>query len=198
MKPLTALNVLLAAALAASAALNWVVRTDPARTNFDLLPDMARTPRYNAFAPNPNFADGKTLQLPVSGSIPRGFAPLHYQATPESAARAGSELHNPFAPGDSAALERGAKVYVNFCLPCHGGTGGGDGPVVSRGYPAPPSLAAEHALGLPDGQMFHILTYGQKNMPSYASQISREDRWKVILYVRSLQKRAVPPQGAQP
>jgi mono/diheme cytochrome c family protein len=38
-----------------------------------------------------------------------------------------------------------------------------------------------------DGQIFHVLNFGQGNMSSYASQISREDRWKVILYVRSLQ-----------
>ena len=56
---------------------------------------------------------------------------------------------------------------------------------------APPaSLVAGRALTLKDGQMFHILTYGQNNMASYASQIAREDRWRVILYVRSLQTRA--------
>jgi mono/diheme cytochrome c family protein len=51
----------------------------------------------------------------------------------------------------------------------------------------PPSLLAEHALKMKDGQMFHVLTFGQNNMPSYASQLSREDRWSVIGFVRSLQ-----------
>ncbi|MBI3484584.1 MAG: cytochrome c, partial [Acidobacteria bacterium] len=45
-------------------------------------------------------------------------------------------------------------------------------------------------VGIKDGQIFHIVTYGQKNMASYATQVSRDDRWKVILYVRSLQKQA--------
>ena len=44
-----------------------------------------------------------------------------------------------------------------------------------------------------DGQLFHILTYGQNNMPSYASQLSRDDRWNAILYVRTLQRAAAPP-----
>ncbi|HYM12917.1 MAG TPA: cytochrome c [Bryobacterales bacterium] len=199
MRSPTALNALLLAALAGSAALNWIARRDPARPNLDFLPDMARSARYNAFAPNPNFADGKTLQRPVPGAIPRGYLPLHFEATPADAARAGRELHNPFSASDAKAFERGANVYVNFCLPCHGGQGKGDGAVVFRGYPAPPPLTAQHAVGLPDGQIFHILTYGQKNMPSYASQLAREDRWKVILYVRSLQKPpAAPPAGGRP
>jgi mono/diheme cytochrome c family protein len=51
-----------------------------------------------------------------------------------------------------------------------------------------------------DGQLFHILTYGQNNMPSYASQLSRDDRWNVILYVRAMQSAAVPasPESAAP
>src|SRR5205823_12508017 len=70
---------------------------------------------------------------------------------------------------------------------CHGVGGAGNGPVAQRGYPPPPSLLAEHVLKMKDGQLFHVLTYGQNNMPSYASQLSREDRWNVILYVRSMQ-----------
>jgi mono/diheme cytochrome c family protein len=189
-KPPVALNILLFAGLLVSGGLNWVARRDPTRPNLDFFPDMARSVRYNAFSPNPNFADGKTLQRPVPGTIARGFLPLHYEGTPADAARAGEELHNPFSSADPRAVERGAAIFANFCLPCHGAAGKGDGPVVFRGYPAPPPLASEHALQLKDGQMFHILTYGQRNMPPYAAQISRDDRWKVILYVRSLQKQA--------
>jgi hypothetical protein len=46
---------------------------------------------------------------------------------------------------------------------------------------------AEKALQLSGGQMFHIITYGQKNMPSHAAQVPPDDRWRVIAYVRSLQ-----------
>jgi mono/diheme cytochrome c family protein len=65
--------------------------------------------------------------------------------------------------------------------------------------PPPPSLVAGRALTLKDGQIFHILTYGQNNMASYASQIDREDRWRAILYVRSLQMRAASaPSASRP
>lgn len=163
---------------------------DATMPNYEFLPDMAHSPRYNAFSPNPNLPAGMTQQPPVPGAIPRGFLPLHYKATPEDSLRAGEELKNPLSYDDGRALDRGMFVYVNFCQTCHGPLGLGDGTVTQRGFPAPLSLIAPHAVGIKDGQIFHIVTYGQKNMASYAAQISREDRWKVILYVRSLQKQA--------
>ncbi|MBI3669609.1 MAG: c-type cytochrome [Acidobacteria bacterium] len=184
------LNIVLLLVFLASLGLNWAARRDPTQPNREPLPEMVRTPRYNAFAPNPNFADGKTLQPPVPGTIPRGYLPLHYTAAKEDALRAGEELQNPLASADAGAAQRGAFVFTNFCLECHGAAGRGDGPVTLRGFPAPPSLLAERALNMKDGQMFHVLTYGQGNMPSYAAQLSREDRWKAILFVRSLQKQA--------
>ena len=48
---------------------------------------------------------------------------------------------NPFKPADRAAVERGAVVFDTYCVPCHGTTGEGDGLVVQRGFPAPPSLS---------------------------------------------------------
>ena len=186
------LNGILLVAFAASLAAIWGLQPDPARPNLEFIPEMARTARFNAFAANPNFTDGKTLREPVRGTIPRGMLPLHYDASAESARRAGEELRAPRNTQDSAAVERGERVFLNFCLPCHGATAAGDGPVIARGYPAPPSLLAPNALAMKDGQMFHLLTFSQKNMPGYARQISREDRWKVIAYVRSVQKKKTP------
>jgi mono/diheme cytochrome c family protein len=104
--------------------------------------------------------------------------------------RAGEELHNPFSGEDAAAQERGAFVYTNYCRMCHGPEGKGNGPLVSRGIPPPASLLAEATVQRKDGELFHVLTYGQRNMPAHDAQLSREDRWKVILYVRSLQQKA--------
>ena len=179
------LNLFLLTVLVASLAANFGISDNPARRNFEVMPEMVRSIAYKSFTANPNFGDGKTLQTPPEGTIARGVKPLHYAATPDDAVRAGRELT---APSKSpAGLERGARVYQNYCLPCHGGAGKGDGLVAMRGFPPPPSFLAEHAIHLADGQMFHIVTYGQKNMPSYAAQVSAEDRWHVIAYVRSLQ-----------
>jgi mono/diheme cytochrome c family protein len=199
-------NVLLLFVLLVSVGIVLASRRNPSMTNYEFLPEMAHAPRYNAFSPNASLANGMTLQPPVPGTIPRGFLPLHYQATPADSLRAGEELKNPFSYEDGRALDRGMFVYVNFCQACHGPLGLGDGTVTQRGFPAPLSLIAPHAVEMKDGQMFHIITYGQKNMSSYAAQVSRDDRWRVILYVRSLEKQAAetakqaatPPAAATP
>lgn len=194
----SAVNVALLLAFLASIGLHWAFRPEPARPNREFLPEMVRTPRYNAYSPNLNFPDGQTLQSPVAGTILRGLLPLHYAATPEDAVRAGDSLPSLVRAGDAQSIARGGAVYSNFCQPCHGPAGRGDGLVVLRGFPAPPSLYADNARKMKDGQIFHILTYGQKNMPTYASQISREDRWNVVAFVRSLQKQGARAAGGQP
>lgn len=193
------LNGFLLLTVVMSVTASWIFSSDPARPNFEFLPQMAHSPRYNAFAPNANFANGTTLQRPEPGAIARGSMPLRYAATPQDALRAGEELKSPFDLSNVRAQERGAFVFSNFCAICHGAGGTGNGPVAQRGYPPPPSLLAEHALKMKDGQLFHVLTYGQNNMPSYASQLSRDDRWNVILYVRTVQAAAAPvPAPAAP
>lgn len=195
----TVLNALLLTVLTGSLGVSLMLRSDPVRPNRRVPTNMADSVAYDSFAPNAVFEDGKTLQAPARGSIARGFLPLHYQAGPEDAARAGKELSSPFAVDPAAHLERGAAIYQSFCLVCHGAGGLGDGPVTRRGVPPPPSLLAENATRLSDGHMFHILTYGQNNMASYAAQISRDDRWRVILYVRSLQGEVTASQpSSQP
>lgn len=189
------LNGVLAMVLAVIVTAGWLLRANSARPNFEFMPDMAHSARYNAYSANPVLATGETLQAPAPGSIPRGDPPLHYAATPQDALRAGEELVNPVPLNSANARQRGATVFANFCAECHGADGRGMGPVAQRGFPPPPSLFAPRALGLKDGQMFHILTYGQNNMPSYAGQISRQDRWNVIVYLRSLQRPVSPAAG---
>jgi mono/diheme cytochrome c family protein len=194
----TAVNWLLLALLAILAGANQTAHWSAASPNREFLPEMVRSVPYDSFSANPAFADGKTLQPPVAGTIPRGKLPLHYQAAEEDLARAGQELANPYSPEDKELLARGADRFRRICSPCHGLGGAGDGLVAQRGYPPPPSLLAENAVRLRDGHIFHAITYGKGNMPPHAVQISREDRWKVILHIRSLQAKneaaATPPR----
>lgn len=184
------INALLLAALAVCVVIAWTAGRDFSRPNVEFIPDMAHSVAYDAYAPNPNFRDGKTLQPPPAGTIQRGLAPLHYQATPEDAERAGRELKSPVAFDDPGVLKRGAFLFSSFCQQCHGPTGAGDGTVTTRGFPPPPSLLLDHARQMKDGQVFHVLTHGQGNMPSHASQLSRADRWCAVAHVRALQSRA--------
>ncbi len=191
------LNVILFVLLAAVVALIFLVRRAPGRPNFEFIPNMTHAVPYETFAPNPNFADGKTLRQPVPGTIPRGTEPFAYGPSTEEALRAGEELSNPYALDDAAARARGANVYDNFCRSCHGGAGAGDGPVALRGFPTPPSLAAAEAVAKKDGQLFHIITYGLEDMPPLASLLDPEDRWMAVLYLRSLPEELGAPAAGK-
>lgn len=182
-----------------AAAIIWIdglfLGQQPDKRNYVVFPNMYESAAYETQSPNPNFPDGKTEQPPVPGTIPWNEMPLHYTATDSGAVRAGKELHMPFDSLTAQDLERGRTVFGNFCTPCHGTGGEGDGPVAQHGYPPPPSLLQANAVNLPDGRIFHILTYGQKNMPGYARQISRTDRWKTVAFVRQLQRQSPQVQN---
>jgi mono/diheme cytochrome c family protein len=152
------------------------------------MPDMAHSVPYDSFAPNPNTRDGKTLQAPVAGTVPRGFLPLHYRASPADAERAGRELHDPGLNEDAA---RGRLLYATFCLVCHGAQGRGDGPLVPR-IPNPPSYTSERVRGLPAGRIYHVITYGSGRMPSYAAQVPPGDRWPIVREVQRLARSTEP------
>jgi mono/diheme cytochrome c family protein len=190
------INIALGAALLASLVINWRIRVPARAPGLEFAPNMARGLRSNAFDPSAVFADGAALRPPVPGTIPRGVVPLHYSASRADARRAGEELANPYSSADPDVVDRGEAVYRDFCTPCHGHDGKEAGPVVRRGYPRPPSLLRPLTRQMKDGEIFHIVTYGRGTMPSHASQVSRDDRWKVIVYVRALQQRTPMATGA--
>ncbi|HKZ31683.1 MAG TPA: cytochrome c [Vicinamibacteria bacterium] len=155
------------------------------RRNRVLFPDMFESLSYKAYDPNPVLARGQTLQLPPEGSVSMEQAAFPYGPGAEEALRAGRELRSPIEP-TAAHLKRGRKVYETVCIVCHGPQGQGDGPIIGR-FPNPPSLLADRARRLLDGQVFHIISRGQGIMPSHAAQVLPDDRWRAILYLRQLQ-----------
>jgi len=191
-------NWLLFLALSITTALCLCVpERDVRRPNYDFLPEaqMSSSPAYASFSPNPKLADGMTLQLPPTGTIARGHMPLNYQPTLQDAVRAGMELRNPISESDLSRRDRGSFVFANFCRVCHGPLGQGNGSITQVGFPPPASLLADRAVQMKDGQMFHVLTYGQGNMPAFKATLSREDRWNVISYVRMLQGPSTPTRA---
>jgi mono/diheme cytochrome c family protein len=167
---------------------------DGTRPNREYMPDMVSSVAYDSFAPNPVTRDGRTLMAPPAGTVPRGYQPLHFAAGPKEAARAAAVLVNA-VPDGPAARQRGEVAFRRWCSPCHGPTGQGDG-LVARRFPRPPPLTAEHARGLRDGQIFHVMTFGQGVMPGYAQQIAQEDRWMILRFLRTLQAPAAAPIAA--
>lgn len=185
-------NLLLSTAVAFGLLLNWTWVPDTTKPNYVSMPEMVDSPAFRPFSKNPYLPNGRTLQHPPQYSLPRGTIRYRFGTTAEEATRAGNELKSPLRMVDDSTLRQGKSIFDTFCFPCHGSEAQGDGPVVLRGFPAPPPLTAEKAIGLKDGQIFHIISHGQGNMPSYRTLVSPEERWLVITYVRSMQKPGAP------
>ena len=87
---------------------------------------MTRQPHYGTNAPAPVFANGSAAQTPPAGTVAQ-----------EAEAERKPQPRPP--PVDIALLERGKERFGIFCAPCHGYEGDGDGAIVRRGFPHPPS-----------------------------------------------------------
>ncbi len=188
MKGVTGYVIILLVVFGIVLGLNSFMKIDNSQRSYEMLTEMVYSKAGESFTRNATLPGGVTQQPLVEGVVIRGKLPLRYGLGTEEAQRAGRELTNPFTAEDTASVTRGRELYGIYCTVCHDPGGNGQGPVVARGMLPPPSLHAARALQLPDGELFHILTFGQGNMASYAAQLSPEERWKVILHVRQLQE----------
>ena len=158
---------------------------------YDFIPDMVYSQAYETYSKNPNFIDSVTMRVPVNGTVPIGFAHFRYTIDSLSRVKAGNELVNLFLPTDDV-LARGKLIFTTFCIGCHGVRAKGDGQLDSSGlYPLKPKdLTAQAIAILKDGQIYHTITLGFGSMMPHGAQIRPDDRWKLVLYVRVLQKEA--------
>lgn len=156
---------------------------------YDFIPDMVYSQAYETNSQNPNFKDSMTMRVPVIGTVPRGYLPFRYTIDSASRVKAGNELTNPYSSTDDI-MGRGRLIFTTFCIGCHGASGKGDGQLFSSGlYPLKPrDISAAPTSKLRDGEIFHTITLGFGSMGAHGAQIKPEDRWKVVLYVRGLQK----------
>lgn len=129
------------------------------------------------------FADGFSMRTPVEGTVARGLMPYEYQGLPDSLV---TLLANPL-PINADVLAKGKQRYDTYCSPCHGYYGQGDSRLRGQ-FPNPPTLHSEKMLEWTDGNIYHVITNGQNVMASYAKQISRDDRWAIVHYIRALQR----------
>lgn len=159
----------------------------PEHPGYIYFPDMTYSQAYETMTPNELLADSQTQQLAVYGAIPRGFQPFHYENNISDYARSAEELTNPLESTEEQATE-GKYFYDIYCAICHGEEGEGNGHIVTlEKFPAPPSYFNDYMLSLEDGKMFYSIHYGKGLMGSYASQLTQEERWKVIVYINQLQ-----------
>ncbi len=137
-----------------------------------------------AQSPSDFFKDGFGMRIPPEGTIARGEMPYAFAGQPDSA---GKYLANPM-PVTEENLSRGKERYLTYCSPCHGNFGKADSRLGAN-FAIPPSFHSEKMINeWSDGRIYHVITDGQNLMPSYAKQIPEDERWKIVLYVRALQR----------
>jgi mono/diheme cytochrome c family protein len=116
--------------------------------------------------------EGLAMLTPVPGTIAR-------DALPDSA---------PQPPVITAELvARGKSRFEIYCTPCHGRIGDGQGMVVQRGFPAPPSFHNDNLRAAPASHFYDVITNGHGVMYSYAARVAPADRWAIVAYIRALQ-----------
>lgn len=193
----------------------------------ELFPDMVRQPKVRAQAPLGFFADNRGSRVPVAGTIPIGYEmprPTAQASPGTSPLPSGSELqHNlAFSVGNDYAntgrmgtnwgtgiplpvtpelMRRGEQRFNINCAVCHGAAAAGNGVTKQFGLATVVSLQDERIRNMADGEIFNTITHGKNTMLAYGPNVTVNDRWAIIAYLRALQRSQnataadVPPEA---
>ncbi|MEO8719572.1 MAG: cytochrome c [Ginsengibacter sp.] len=153
------------------------------------MPDMAYSRAYEAYAPNGLAKeDINYVPYPVDGTIRRGDLFPYPLANDSNGYKMSAEIKDPLPPLNAADMKEAGRLFNINCAICHGAGMDAQGPLATGGkVPAVANLTLAQYVTMPEGTMFHSITYGKGNMGSYASQLTREQRWMVIKYVKQHQ-----------
>ena len=151
--------------------------------NYQYMPNMYEGVSYETYSQSGAFKNGKEGQLPVKGTINRGYEVYEYPNTPAGLDAARKSLKSPL-DSTTVDMDKGKELFEIYCAICHGNAGDGKGKLVKQGK----------FLGVPnykdrpitEGSVFHVATYGLNAMGSYANQLNSHERWLVASYVLKL------------
>ena len=154
------------------------------------MPDMAYSRAYESYAArdssvfttDPNDAGHKIFfnNLPPAGTLKRGeLFPFNVPNDSNGLLNLSSLVKNPLDPLTGKDLEEAGRLFNINCAVCHGAVGGVKNIILA-------------SPGYSDGRIFFVMEYGQLNMGSYASQLSREQRWRIVQYIRTLEPKNAP------
>ena len=187
-------NMKRTAAIAGIAAM--IVACNPESPGVEYMPDMYRSPAVESYVDNSEYGNTEvqSARNPVEGTIPRGYQPYAYPNSLEGYEMAGEQLSNPLMVNDKN-LEDGKVLFGMMCKHCHGAKGDGKGTITNPVYGAVPSYADttpnrrgnRSMKDLKAGHIYHTIMYGLNAMGPHASQINEEERWKIVMYVQTLQ-----------
>ena len=175
---------------------------------FEYVDDMFRSQAIEAYIDyglvgdktNDSLKNSLSARKPVKGTIAYNSnknvsqtnMPFNYGSSEEERIKAGEEVFLPEHYYSSSEIQEaniaeGKRLYGLFCAHCHGDKGNGDGKVITvGGYPAAPP-AYNTLKDRKPGSVFHTITYGKNAMGPHASQLNKDERWKVSMYVRTMQ-----------
>lgn len=179
--------------------------SDPNDTGTEFAPNMYNSVGYEPMTQlqgdtNKINPYGMNMRLPVAGTVSRKrytgadslkkaflAQELLAKTVPnDSISYSAALLKNPLA-ATPENIEAGKAQYERFCQHCHGEGGKGDG-LVAKQYKGVPVYSSDALKDVNDGHIYHVITHGKGRMWPHGSQISSENRWKIVLYVHELQK----------
>ena len=191
------LHSLKAAVLLFAGSALFSCQRDPNDPGTEYAPDMYHSKAYEplretAGKSNPfNYREGGgNMRYPVAGTIPRGKMAYYNHIAKDSVGIAAVKLQNPLEWNEKNFNE-GKVLYTRFCLPCHGEQGNGQG-LVGIKYKGVANFQSGAVKGAPQGHIYHVITNGKGRMYPHGSQVNPEERWKIAMYVRFLQRGEQP------
>lgn len=177
--------------------------TPSSQPRVQLVQDMGSQPKYREQQASEVFADGRADRPKIPGTVARGGLQeddFFYRGFRRGGddGRSGPvtffEGYPEQVKVSPQLLSRGQERFNIYCAPCHGLDGAGNGPVHLRAselqesrWVPPTSMHSDTVRGRPNGHLFNTISVGIRNMPGYGSQISVDDRWAIVAYVRALQ-----------
>lgn len=161
---------------------------DNSKPNYQYMPNMYEPVTYSTYSQSDAFKDGKEGQLPVEGTINRGFETYEYPNTPEALiAVKAANLKSPLGTLSEKDMAKAKGLFEIYCAICHGVGGDGQGKLVTQGkFMGVPNYKDRE---INEGSVFHVETYGLNLMGSHANQLSKHERWMVASYVMELKSK---------
>ena len=147
--------------------------------------DMHNQPKYKPLRASDFFGDRRSARPAIEDTVARGY--LRIDEARYTGKVAGTDVdYFPWKmTKDDMVL--GEYRFNIYCSPCHSRIGDGNGMVVRRGFRQAASYHTDKLIKAPVGHFFDVMTNGFGAMPSYASRVEPDDRWRIAAYIRVLQ-----------
>jgi mono/diheme cytochrome c family protein len=146
---------------------------------------MTNQPRAKPLSQSEFFANGTSARQPPPNTVPVGEA--RENVAFYTGLTNGTYITQLPLKLTSELLNRGREKFDTMCAECHDRTGSGNGMIVQRGFPQPPSFHVDRLRNAPIGHFYDVITNGYGAMYSYATRVDPEDRWAIAAYIRALQ-----------